>query len=109
MFFGCASSKIENTKNNEVGYYYYEVKNKTDKTHTVHSYVTLDIEHKQFYEKEENIVFETDVVFIEPGESYVFKYPVYSECFITPICAGLNFCPFAEQIIIYGWEATCIP
>ena len=24
--------KVENTKNNEVGYYYYEVQNKTDKT-----------------------------------------------------------------------------
>jgi len=31
LFFGCASSKVENTKNNEVGYFYYEVQNKTDK------------------------------------------------------------------------------
>ena len=50
-----------------------------------------------------------ETVYIEPGESFVFKYPLYSECFITPIWAGLNFCPFAEQIITYGWEATCFP
>lgn len=109
LFFGCASSKVENTEKNEVGYYYYEVQNKTDKTHTVHSYVTLDTEHNRFYENEENIVFETDVVFIEPGQSYTFKHPLYSDCFIKQYWAGLNFCPFAQYITIHGWEVTCIP
>ena len=109
VFVGCASSKVENTNKNEVGYYYYEVQNKTDKTHTVHSYVTLDTEHNRFYENEENIVFETDVVFIEPGQSYTFKHPLYSDCFIKQYWAGLNFCPFAQYIVIHGWEVTCIP
>ena len=110
VFVGCASSKVENTNKNEVGYYYYEVQNKTDKKHVVHGYLTSNPEpHPRFYSGKENIISETETAYIEPGESYVFKYPVYSECFITPIWAGLNFCPFAGYIITYGWEATCIP
>ena len=108
LFFGCASSKVENTVHNEVGYYYYEVQNKTDKTHTVQSYLTLDKEHVKFYENED-VISETDVVFIEPGESYTFKHAMSSDCFEKQYWSGLNFCPFAEHIIIHGWEATCIP
>ena len=110
VFLGCASSKVENTEKNEVGYYYYEVQNKTDKTHTVHGYLTSNPKtHPRFYSGKEDIISETETVFIEPGESYVFKYPLYSDCIIKQYWAGLNFCPFAEQIITYGWEATCFP
>ena len=73
MFFGCASSKVENTNKNEVCYYYYEVQNKTDKKHVVHGYLTSNPKfHPRFYSGKEDIISETETVYIEPCESYVF-------------------------------------